>query len=158
MTKITRYTAIGISLLLIGFLLYTFSTIVAYILVAWVLSMIGQPLMHFFRNKLRIGKFRAGENLSAALTLIIFIIVLGGLGGIFVPLIVEQAGNLMDVDYNEIARALEEPINQIYDKVRSYGVTTGIGSPAEQLQAAFGSLFSPKAIGNFFGSAVCGQV
>jgi len=154
MTNITRYTAIGVSLLLIGFLLYTFSSIVAYILIAWVLSMIGQPFMHFFRNKLRFGKFRAGANLSAALTLIIFIIVLGGLGGIFVPLIVEQAGNLMGVDYNEIARALEEPINQLYDKIRSYGISTGIGSPAEQLQAAFGSLFSPQAIGNFFGSAV----
>ena len=154
MTKITRYTAIGISLLLIGFLLYTFSTIVVYILVAWVLSMIGQPLMKFFRNKLRFGKFRAGANLSAASTLVIFIVVLGGLGGIFVPLIVEQAGNLMGVNYNEIASALEVPINQIYDKIRSYGFSTEIGTPAEQLQAAFGSLLSPQAIGQFFGSAV----
>lgn len=153
MASLTRYLAIFLSLLLVVFLLYTFSSIVAYVLIAWVLSMIGQPSMDFLR-KVRIGKFKIGSNLAATITLLIFFVTIGTVGGIFVPLIVEQAGNIIGVDYNAIAKALEEPINQFFTKIRSYGISTGTETPAEQLQSAFGDFFRPAAIGNFFGSII----
>ena len=154
MKKTTRYIAIALTVGIVLFLLYTFSRIVAYVLVAWVLSMIGQPLMRFYMNELRLGKFRPNEDLAAALTLLTFYVILGCLGTVFVPLVTEQAANLMRVNYNEIAEALAVPINQVYDTVRNYGFSTGEGTPADQLRSAFGDFFSPELITDFFGSAI----
>lgn len=153
MNNLQRYIVIALSILVIGFLLYTFSNIVTYVLIAWVLSLTGQPFMSFLR-KLRFSNFRIGENLAATISLVLFYIVIGGIGAIFVPLIIEQTNNLMSVDFNSIAIALEEPLNIFYQRLSKYGIKTGEISPAEQLQNAFGDFFRPSAIGNFFGSVI----
>ena len=122
MKNISRYIFFIVGILAVGGIVYYFSDIVAYVLVAWVLSMIGQPLMRFFQRKVRIGKFRIGPNTSAALTLLLFILIASPLVYMFVPLIVEQANNLATVDYAAIANALAEPIQQLNDWAADMGI------------------------------------
>jgi len=150
-----RNVAIILGILLILALMSYFSTIVAYVLIAWVLSMIGQPFMRFFQDRLRIGKFRTGPNIAAALTLFCYLIIITGLIMIFVPLIIAQANNLAEVDYKSIAAALEVPINEFNAWLAKYGLTEATNiSVADQMREVFSNWFKPSAIGTYFNSLI----
>lgn len=83
--------------------MYYFSDLVIYIILAWVVSMVGAPLVKFLR------KFM-GKSLAAVITLISFILLFFVLGWIFIPSIIHQARNLASIDYEKIIDNLEEPI------------------------------------------------
>lgn len=104
MTTRNKYLLAAIPLLLVGVLLYTFSNIVIYVVIAWVLSMIGAPIARRLRKYI-------GRNASAGVTLSVFVLGLFLLGYIFVPALFNQARNLANVDYNGLVNSLEEPIN-----------------------------------------------
>jgi len=154
MKNINRYILIIAAILAVGGVIYYFSDIVAYVLISWVLSMLGQPLMRFFQKKVRVGKFRMGPNTSAALTLFLFVLIATLLVYMFVPLIVEQANNLATVDYAAIATALEEPIQQLNDWAANMGIVKTGKSPSDQVQEALTGWFEPGRIGNLFSSAL----
>lgn len=116
----SRYLALAVSILFIGAVFYYFSDIVAYVLVAWVLSMVGQPIMNFFKNYLRLGNVG-----SSALTLITFLFIFSSLIWVFVPPIVQQARNLAGIDYASLVKSLEEPINQLNNVLVEKGLMEG---------------------------------
>ncbi len=99
-----RYIFIGLSVLLVLGIMYYFSNLVAYIVLAWSLSMIGSPIFKFLRRFL-------GKNISAVLTLSIFVLIGGILLGIFIPGIQNQAINISNIDYAKAINAIEEPMN-----------------------------------------------
>ncbi|MBK7634734.1 MAG: AI-2E family transporter [Saprospiraceae bacterium] len=99
----TRYLIASISLLIVGAVLYYFSEIVTYILIAWIISMIGAPIVVFLRKYL-------GKNIAALITLGLFLIGCMVLIWTFIPPLVNQVENLSKVDYNRVVTALEEPI------------------------------------------------
>ncbi|MCP3933544.1 MAG: AI-2E family transporter [Bacteroidetes bacterium] len=154
MNSTTRYIAIAISILVIGALIYFFSNIVAYVLISWVLAMIGQPLMNFFQRKIHFKKYRAGRTLCAALTLLFYFGLVALLLLMFVPLVVEQASNLAEVDYGAIATALEEPMGRFQQWLEKYGLVNQAESPEQQIQDTLKGWFNPAKIGNFFGYLV----
>jgi predicted PurR-regulated permease PerM len=92
-----------LSLLVVGAVIYYFSDIFAYVIIAWIVSMVGAPFVRLFSKVF-------SNTVSAGLTLFIFAIFFSLLGWIFVPTLIEQAGNLADVDYNKVSESLEEPI------------------------------------------------
>jgi len=153
MKNINRYVLFVLAILLVGGVVYYLSDIVAYILIAWVLSMLGQPVMRFFR-RLKIGKLKMGPNTSAALTLSVFLVIFAALILMFVPLIVEQANNLSKVDYAAIATALAEPIQQLNDWAAKMGIMLTKKDPSVQVQEALTGWFEPGKIGNLFSSAL----
>lgn len=83
--------------------MYYFSEIVTYILIAWIISMIGAPIVVFLRKYL-------GKNIAALITLGLFLIGCMVLIWTFIPPLVNQVENLSKVDYNRVVTALEEPI------------------------------------------------
>ena len=99
-----RYLLALIPLFVVGSILYYFSDIVTYVVLAWVLSMIGAPLTIFLRKYV-------GKTISAILTLMAFVIGLGLMVYIFIPPLVQQARNLASVDYENVIEGLEEPIS-----------------------------------------------
>jgi predicted PurR-regulated permease PerM len=157
MTIFSRYAALFVSLLLIGIIVYFFSSIVGYVVIAWVLSMIGQPLMRFFMKKIKVGKWKAGPNLAAALTLLTYLVVVVVLFSLFVPLFIHQANNLAEANYSNIATALDEPFQQMNAWLAEYGITEpGTVDTEEQLRQAFRleEWFNPGFIGDMFSSVV----
>ena len=78
MKNINRYVLFVLAILLVGGVVYYLSDIVAYILIAWVLSMLGQPVMRFFR-RLKIGKLKMGPNVPMCLNSSLFCSKLIGL-------------------------------------------------------------------------------
>jgi len=123
MKNINRNVLIGLGVVIVLSMCYYFSSIVAYVVIAWVLSMIGQPLMRFF-GKLKVGKFKVGRSLSAVFVLITYFIVIGILGGMFIPLIVKQASNLATVEFSETISAIQEPVDHVNEWLIKKGLVS----------------------------------
>ena len=99
-----RYIFIAVSVLIALGIMYYFSNLVAYIILAWSLSMVGSPIFRFFKRFL-------GKNISAMVTLMIFMLIGGILLWIFIPPLLQQARNISNIDYAKAINAIEEPIN-----------------------------------------------
>ncbi|MDX1684101.1 MAG: AI-2E family transporter [Saprospiraceae bacterium] len=152
--KISRLIAIIITLVVVGYLIHFFSDIVSYVLIAWVISMIGAPFMDLFLEKARFRHLKYGSILSAFLTLIIFILAVVTLFSVFVPLIVEQARNLSTIDYSALAQNLEEPLRRLSQTLYSWGLIDDINEPARQITESFNEWFGADELKNAFGSLV----
>ncbi len=147
----SRTVTLIVSLLLMASLVYFFTNIVIYVCIAWVLSMIGQPLVQFFQRKIRIWKFHAGPNFSAVLTLLTFFLVVFIIIRLFVPPIVTQINNLAGVDYAQIAMALEEPMSHLQQSLAKYGILQSADPLDQQLKENLSVWLEPATIGNYFG-------
>lgn len=141
-----------LSFLLLGFIVYKFSDIFIYVIISWVLAMLGQPVMEFFRNKLKFSKLKFGEALGSLLTLILFSGLFILLFIIFVPLIVQQANNFAGLDYHEIYLSLQEPIDQLNQWLNGWGLTQGEGLSQETFRTSLGQYFNISELGSLFGS------
>jgi predicted PurR-regulated permease PerM len=127
-----RWLTITIVVVLLVIIFYYFSNIVTYLLIAWVLSMLGQPIMQFLL-KLRYKKIGMSLSMAAFLTIAFFYLMFGLLLYIFVPPIIEQAQNLANVDYNTIEKTLEKPMSQVTNWLQNYGIIPPNRSAIEQL-------------------------
>lgn len=149
--KYYRYI-IGVGILIfLLFVLSYFSEVVSYILISWVLSMIGQPIMGFLLVRLHLLRFSFGKSLAAMLSLISMFSILGILLWLFVPLVIQQAVVLSKVDFNAISLALQEPIDKLNFWLRSLGLEPG-PSAGDQVKSFIGSYFDPSHISDFFGT------
>jgi len=97
-----------------------FRSIVVYILVSGVLSIMGRPLVDLF-SSIRIRKWGFPRTLAALLTLIIIwgLIILFFL--IFVPLVTKQINYFSTLETEKIVSLVEKPIKFIEDLIRSVG-------------------------------------
>jgi len=115
LSKYQRYAVGIIPLLIVGLIAYYFLDIVTYIVLAWILSMIGAPLF----NKLR-GVI--GESGSALVTLLSFSLITMATIYLFIPPIIQQARNIASIDYQSLGHSLEEPINDWNDWLIEKGI------------------------------------
>jgi len=111
----TRYIVYAITALLVLAILYYFSNLVIYIILAWSVSMVGAPIFGFFRRFL-------GKNLSAGLTLGIFVVIGMFLLWIFIPPLLQQARNISNIDYAQAIKAIEEPIQDWQNMLEERGL------------------------------------
>jgi predicted PurR-regulated permease PerM len=154
MNKYVRFGVIAATIIIAGLVLSWLSDIVAYILIAWVISMLGSPVMRFMLEKMKLQRFNFGRTLAALLTLILVFGVLFSLGYLFVPTILEQASNLARVDMNALIQALEEPINELIMRLQNLGIVEYTTNPEKQVQEEFFKWFQPSKISNFLGSLI----
>ena len=145
-----RNIAIALTLVVAGAIIWYFSDIVSYVLIAWVVSMLGQPFMRFMYQRVRIGKRHLPPSVSALLVLSFFIFILFSLISIFVPLVVAQANNLSKIDYESFTKGLAIPLEQL----TNWGHRFGLIKPKEDILIAmehsFKTWFSPSLISDFF--------
>ena len=101
-----------ISLVLI-FLIFLFEikVLLGYILIASVISLIGQPIVAFFNEKLKLRIIT-----STLITMFIILSTIIGIISLFIPLIIEQGKNLSLLDLN----SFEQNINFLYAEFSKY--------------------------------------
>ncbi|MFT7498886.1 MAG: putative PurR-regulated permease PerM [Candidatus Azotimanducaceae bacterium] len=97
---------LGVAILL--FFLWTIQSILVYIIIAGVLSLIGRPLIIFLKRKLKFP-----DTLAVIITMSLFIGFLFGLIRLFIPLITQQGKNLSLLNINELTNNAESIISQI---------------------------------------------
>ncbi len=152
MLKSGRTFWIVVSLIIGTYLLYYFSDLVSFILASWVLSMLGQPIMRFFLERLKLRKFRWGTSISAILTIILYILLIVMIGVLFIPIIIEQGSHLANLDYNQIGISLQQPITYINNKLQSLGLMSSEQNVLDQLKLIFQKWFRPERLSTLFGS------
>ena len=99
-----KYVIAIVPIIIVGAILSYFSEIVSYIVIAWIVSMIGAPIFRLF------NKF-FNKSLSAGLSLFVLSLFMILLFRIFIPPLVTQAKNLAGINYEEVISGLEEPVS-----------------------------------------------
>jgi len=110
-----KYLLTLIPILVLIALFYYFGDIVTYIILAWVVSMIGAPIFTLLNRFI-------GKNGSAALTLFTLTLLFVLFLRITVPPLVNQAKNLAEIDYEKIMNGLEEPIEDMTTWLQGIGI------------------------------------
>jgi predicted PurR-regulated permease PerM len=95
--------------ILLGLLVWRFSSIVAYILIASVLALITRPVVRML-GRIRIGKWHIPISLRALITLLGIWFVFFGFFRVFIPLVASEAQELSNIDTALIIEAFEKPI------------------------------------------------
>lgn len=90
---LTTILVVGIIL----YFLYQIQTVIVYLCISLILCLIANPLVQFLKNKLKFG-----NSLAAAITVLVFILMMVGFIFLFVPLIISQANNLSLLDTNHL--------------------------------------------------------
>jgi len=109
--------------ILLGLLVWCFSSIVAYILIASVLALITRPLVRLL-GRIRIGKWQIPISIRALITLLTIWAVFFGFFRIFIPLVANEAQELSNIDSALIIEAFEKPIESLeqwYEKLNLGG-------------------------------------
>ncbi|NRD20253.1 AI-2E family transporter [Winogradskyella eckloniae] len=108
---ILRALGIILAIALILLFLFKIQSVLIYIAVAAVISLIGRPIILFLRRKL---KFK--NTPAVIVTMLLLLGLLFGLVGLFIPLIVEQGHNLSLLNINQ----LQVNIEDLYDQIITY--------------------------------------
>lgn len=102
--------AVGIMLLVFlgGYALLKLQSVLVYIVLAMIVSLMGHPLIKILKEKMRFS------NVAAVITTIsVIILILTGIVGMFIPLIITQGKNLSSIDFNNLGRSIEEYLTRI---------------------------------------------
>jgi predicted PurR-regulated permease PerM len=144
----------GILVTLIGlYLAWYFSDIVVYVLIAGVLSFIGQPLVRLF-DKIHISRFKVPHTLSAVLVLILMVLVLTSLFIIFVPVINRQAQVITSIDFQYLGQQLQKPLSDFEQQLLRYNILENNQTLESMISAELESLINMTSIKSIFGNVV----
>jgi len=113
------FSILGVTALLM--LLWFFRVIIAYLLIAAVVSFVGEPLMRGLK-KITIKKRCMPSWLCALITLLTFGVVILGLVLMFTPLLIEEINIISQIDPTIVAERLQIKWNELQGVVQSSGV------------------------------------
>ncbi|MDX9725913.1 MAG: AI-2E family transporter [Bacteroidales bacterium] len=120
MKQVLKYTGYILVLFILGYLLWRFSYIIVWVLIAAMISFIGQPLVTLF-DKARIRRLKMPRIVSAILALIVLVLTGVGFVSVIVPLIINQAETISSIDVNALVRNLEGPLNRLDEILHDLG-------------------------------------
>lgn len=144
---ILRALGIIAAIALVLFFLYKIQSVIVYIAVAAVISLIGRPIVLFLRRKLKFN-----NTLAVVVTMVLFIGLLIGLIGMFIPLISDQGKNLALLDFEQ----LEDNINKLYLQVNDYFEFNNIDVEQSIKDSNLLSKLDFSLIPNFFNGLING--
>ncbi|MGB1121026.1 MAG: AI-2E family transporter [Saprospiraceae bacterium] len=148
-----RYIILFVTLTIAGSVIWYLRSIVGYLLISWVLSLLGQPFFRLYK-KIKIGKFRINRNIAAGMTILSFLIIISLIIALFVPMILTQARTISEVDFTAVWQSLEEPIAQTNQRMIDAGLLDpNKASPLESLQTEVTDQ-AGSMISNVFGSVL----
>ncbi len=108
---ILRAVAIIAGILLIGYFLYRIKSVLIYIAIAAVISLIGRPIVLFLRRKLKFN-----NTLAVIATMLLMIGIITGIVALFIPLLVQQGQNLSLLNID----AFQSNIENLYRQATEY--------------------------------------
>lgn len=118
MLKRNKWLLITLGVIIVGFLVWYYSKIVIYILVAAVLSVMGAPLVQLL-DRIRIGKRKFPHTLSAIITLIVIYALIFGFFALVVPMLISQITTLSSIDPDVLLTGLQEPVTWLENFLRN---------------------------------------
>lgn len=107
-------------LVLLVFLGWYFSDILLYTIIAAVISLLGRPMVNFLQA-LHLGKFKFNATISAAISLVTFILLASMFVLFIVPLISKQANMISAIDSEAVSAYFASSIADVEYFLISYG-------------------------------------
>lgn len=136
----SKHILIAVLVVLIGFTAWYLKTIVLYISIAIIISLIGQPIVRFFSSK-KIRKSHIPKGLSALISLLIIAFTMLLFVSMFIPLLVEEARIISHINPNDVISAFKEPLENLNYTLQKYQISYGNGESLEKFLASqLGSL------------------
>lgn len=114
---IIRALLIIVGSLLFLYFLYLIKSVLVYIAIAAVFSLIARPIIRFLKKKLKFP-----NTLAVFVTMTVFILSLIGLSSMFVPLILKQGENLSLLNTADFKNQVEILFNQVNDYFLNKGI------------------------------------
>ncbi|MDX2430633.1 MAG: AI-2E family transporter [Bacteroides sp.] len=107
-----RTLLVAAGVIILALLVWRFSNIVAYIIVASVLALIARPLVRVI-GKFRIGTWHLPISIRALLALLVIWTVFFGFFRLFIPLVATEAQELSNIDSELIVQEFAGPIQHL---------------------------------------------
>jgi predicted PurR-regulated permease PerM len=140
---ILRALGILLGIFLLGYFLHAIQSVIIYIIIAGILSLIARPIILFLRRKLKFP-----NTLAVVFTMVLMLGLLTGLIVMFIPLIAEQGKSLSLLEVDK----LQENVQQIFNQTTAYFSSKGIDVLGEIKNVDIVSQF--KAIPNLLNSVL----
>jgi predicted PurR-regulated permease PerM len=140
---ILRALGIIVGVLLLLYFLYTIQSVIVYIIIAGILSLIARPFILFLRKKLKFP-----NTIAVVFAMTLMLGLLTGLILMFIPLITEQGKSLSLLEVDKLQRNVKE----IFTEITAYFSSKGIDVLGELKNVDILSKF--KEIPNFLNAVV----
>ena len=145
---ILRALAVVTGIVILFWFLYKIQSVLIYLVIAAVLSLIAKPLIRVLTTKLRLPNL-----LSVILTMVLFLMVVTGVVSMFVPLIKEQGHNISLLNTEEFRNKIFNLFHQIdvffsarrihlFRDLKNLDLTENIGSIPSLLNSMVGVIGS----------------
>ncbi|HET8886729.1 MAG TPA: AI-2E family transporter [Salinimicrobium sp.] len=108
---ILRALGILAAVFLFLYFLYAIQSVITYVVIAAIISLIGRPVVIFLRTTLRFP-----NRLAVVVVLLMVIAFFIGLVAMFVPIVIQQTQNIAEIDIN----AFENDLNMLNQEIATY--------------------------------------
>lgn len=134
-----------VAVALVIYFLFLIQTVIVYIICAIVFSMIANPLIEFFRKKLKFS-----NTIAVVTTLFIFFLLIFGIILLFVPLITSQSDNLSLLD----TKSIEIRFLELYNKFNIFLSNHNVDITKIVKESDITSRFNFNFLTDFFNSII----
>ncbi|MGO3183153.1 MAG: AI-2E family transporter [Aequorivita sp.] len=100
---ILKALAVVVGVLILLWFLYQIQALILFIGLALVLTLIGRPVVLFFKNRLKFS-----NTLASVVTLLLIIGAFSLILSIFIPVLVDQGKHISQIDFEQVKRDLNE--------------------------------------------------
>jgi len=129
------------------YFLYQIQSVLIYILVSLILTLIGKPIMSFLKNRLQFPNIVATVS-----TLLLFFLLIIGFVSLFIPLILSQSENLSLLNTTEIEKNLNELINQLVVFLDNHNLDSTKILKEANITSRFNFNFIPELLNSILGT------
>ncbi|MFT5847489.1 MAG: putative PurR-regulated permease PerM [Psychroserpens sp.] len=144
---ILRAVGVIVAVSLILYFLYQIQSVIVYLLIAGVISLIGRPIVMFLRRRLKFN-----NTIAVVATMIFLVGVFAGIISLLIPLLVEQGQNLSLLNIEQ----LKSNIESLYTETIAYLEINHIDAEQAIKESKLLSSMDYSIIPNFLNSIVSG--
>lgn len=152
MNQLVRYIIIGAIVAVVGFLLWYFSSIVAYILISAVFSLMGKPIVDGI-SRITIKGWSPPRFIGAILALVGIWLLFIAFFRVMIPLVVNQFNELGSVDVQAMVNSFSQPLDELQAFIHEYLPSSAKDfSLKEFVTNKITNVFSVSMVASFFSS------
>lgn len=123
---ITRQQIITwVTMAIAGALVWILRGVLAYFLVALIITFIGAPLMRFFDSHLYYRKHKLPRSLSAILVILCIVLIISLFVYLIFPPLIEQIATIKSIPASEFEKSFSAPLNDLRQTLENIGIQTG---------------------------------
>ncbi|MGB3774229.1 MAG: AI-2E family transporter [Leeuwenhoekiella sp.] len=94
---ILRAVGILTAILLLLLFIYEIQSVIVFVIIAMVISLIGRPITNFLKDR-----FKFSSSLAAVFTIFLVLLFFAGILSLFVPIIIDQSEHISKINFEEV--------------------------------------------------------